>query len=42
VELTIFKDDQVVLLGNGVDFLPSLEAERGTGGVLTTAVGNSR
>jgi hypothetical protein len=28
LELTIFKDDQIILLGDGIDFLPPSQGER--------------
>lgn len=37
--LTVFQDDQVVLLSNRVDFLPPFQAECGTGGVLAATAG---
>lgn len=37
--LAIFQDDEVMLLGDRVDFLPPFETERRTGGVLTASVG---
>jgi len=40
-KLTIFQDDQVMLLGDSVDFLPPFQAECGTGRVLTATVGDS-
>ena len=39
MELTIFQDNQIVLLGDRVDFLPPFQAECRTGGVL--AAGDS-
>ena len=42
LELTIFEDDQVILLSDGVDFLPPFEGEGRTGGVLTTTVRDKR
>jgi len=38
LEVTIFEDDQVILLGDGVDFLPPFEGEGRTGGVLAATV----
>ena len=35
---TIFENDQVMLLGDGVDLLPPFQAKGRTGGVLTTTV----
>ena len=40
LELTIFEDDEVILLGDGVDFLPPFESKRRTGGVLAATVKN--
>lgn len=38
LDITIFKDDQVVLLSDGVNSLPPFEGERRTGRVLTAPV----
>ena len=40
-KLTIFQDDQVILLGDRVDFLPPFQAERRTSRVLAATVGDS-
>jgi hypothetical protein len=40
LRLTIFKNDQVIPLSDGVDFLPPFQAERRTGGVLAATVGD--